>query len=147
MWGTAPGPCVLGNGTLCYAWLPRSLHQPVQLPQLDPEDNARQLIIHHHLIITSCLCAFKASSIRHLSPPQDSRVLLRPPSHLRLQPLASSLRPRPPGPRLLPQTQALRPQLSPSDPISLPLFQAPPSFPGSWLWNLSHSLLSQFETH
>lgn len=75
VWGTAPGPCVLGNGTLCYAWLPRSLHQPVQLPQLDPEDNAKQLIT------PSCLCAFTVSSIRYLSPPQDTRVLLSPSSH------------------------------------------------------------------
>lgn len=148
MWGTTPGSRVLGNGTLWYAWLPRSLHKPVQLPQLDPEDNSKQLIIHHHLLITSCLCAFEASSIRHPHSPQHTRVLLSPPSsHLRLQLLASSFRPRLLGPRLLPQTQAPRPQLPPSDLISLPLFQAPPSFPGSWLWNPSHSLLSQFETH
>lgn len=103
MSGTAPGSRVLGNGTLCYAWLPRGLHQSVQLPQLDPEDNAKQLITHYHLIITSCLCTFTASSIRHLSPSQHSKVLFSPPSSLKTP--VFSLFPQTQAPRLLPQTQ------------------------------------------
>lgn len=50
LWGTpgvqrtAPGPCVLGDGALCPARLPWSLHQPVQVPRLDPANHAVQMI-------------------------------------------------------------------------------------------------------
>lgn len=39
-----PGPGVLGDGALCPAWLPRSLHQPLQVLRLDPANHSELVI-------------------------------------------------------------------------------------------------------
>ena len=62
MWRTAPGSCVLGNGALRHAWLPGRLHKPVQLPKLDPEDDAGQLMIR-------LIPSLPATSLLSLPPP------------------------------------------------------------------------------
>ena len=78
VWRAAPGPRVLGDGALCPAWLPRRLHQPVQISHLDPENHTEKIIAggtEHHLPTCS---PDPALPTQDLGTPAPSSSSLRP---------------------------------------------------------------------